>query len=221
LTDAPDVLIVAAHEPDLRGLRSHLGDRLNRDIDGLLVVGKAVGVGTTAAASGTARRIQQLRPRSVVLIGGCALYDATGRPPLVVAERALLLDRSVLNGAAVYPEPLRTELTADPSLTAGLATGGGASRAGIATPLAWTVDEGLSLPIAARTGCAGESLELFGVAAAARAEDLPFAAVLGVTHTASRSGLAGAAGRAAAAAVACADFVAGWLAQGAPGLPRR
>ena len=68
-----DLLIVAAHAPEMAGLRPWLSDKLIGQIRGLTVRGKAVGIGMASAGPATARGILAVSPRAVLLVGSCGV----------------------------------------------------------------------------------------------------------------------------------------------------
>src|SRR5579883_1924080 len=106
---ACDVLILAAFRPELEGFEGRLRAG---------VPARTVGIGVPQSAAGAARCIEELGPRSVVLVGTCGAYLnaglATGQ---VVAARAVtLVDHAALAGAAQFPEPMSVTLEADAKL---------------------------------------------------------------------------------------------------------
>jgi nucleoside phosphorylase len=221
-----DLLVLAAFAPELVGLRAHLGEGLFGELRGVVVSARTVGVGMAVAGATAATRILKARPRAVVLLGSCGIYpcNVPYRPlDVVVPSQIELFDPSVAAGKAAFPDPMRTTLTPDAPLTAGLcAAGGGRARsARVATTLAITTDDGVAQAVHPATGYEAENLELFPVAHAAISAGIPFSAVLGVTN------LVGSAGRAdwlkyhRDAAIAAAELFVTWLHNGAPGLPYR
>ncbi len=221
-----DILLLAAHAPEFVGLRPHIGDQLNGLVRGLYVVAKTIGVGMAVSGAGAANRIHQLNPRAIILIGSCGVYPGPHeyRPlDIVVASRCHLFDPSVAAGKSEFPGPMQTVLDAHPMLSAGLvATAGPRGRqAPVATTLAITTDDAVARAVHPATGFEGENLELFPVALACRAADVPFAAVLGVTN------VVGSAGRGdwhqfqRDAAIAAAELMVAWIQNGAQGLPHR
>lgn len=221
-----DVLLLAAHPPEFVGLRPHIGDQLSGFLRGLYVVAKTIGVGMAVSGAGTANRIHQLNPRAVILIGSCGVYPGPHeyRPlDIVVASRCHLFDPSVAAGKSEFPEPMQTVLDAHPMLGAGLVASSGprARQAPVATTLAITTDDAVARAVHPATGFEAENLELFPVALACRAADVPFAAILGVTN------VVGSAGREdwrqfqRDAAIAAAESLVTWIQNGAQGLPHR
>ncbi|MFW6067163.1 MAG: hypothetical protein ACOC97_02415 [Myxococcota bacterium] len=218
-----DLLLVAAHAPDLHGLRRHLGDALRGRIGGMAVAARAVGVGLVAAGVGTMRRILQTRPRGVVLLGTCGVYP--GEPDwqpcdVVVPDVMRAVDHAVLAGKSAHPEPMSTELRAHELLSAGLAAARPRiRRVAAASPLAWTVDDAFAAAVPRATGCRAESLEAFAVASACQLVNVPFAAVLGATHVAGSRGSEDRRRFGRDAATVASEVVTDWLHAGAQGLP--
>src|SRR5690606_23151879 len=88
-----DLLIVAAHAPEMAGLRPWLSDSLIGQIRGLTVRGKAVGIGMAIAGPATARGILAVSPRAVLLVGSCGVYPNLPqyRPHDVIVARRVQL----------------------------------------------------------------------------------------------------------------------------------
>jgi nucleoside phosphorylase len=216
-----DLLVLAAFAPELAGLRSVLGEGLRHPFGGHDVAAETVGIGLATAAAGTAMRLVAYRPRGVVLVGTCGSYgDAVALGGVAVTRRVVLAEPAVARGEAAYPEPMSTELNADPTLREALRAHGG-RLADVATTLAVTTDDGLAARLAAFTSCQVEHLEAYGVAAACAAQGVPFIAALGVANG------VGARGREewrqnhrAASAAAIAILIA-WMRAGAAGLAPR
>jgi len=218
-----DVLILAAHRPDLVGLRSTLSEQLDGVVRGLHVLGKTVGLGMPVAGGSSANRVARLAPRSVILLGTCGVYPglAQYRPhDVMIASKLHLIDHAVLAGRAMFPEPMQTTLETHSLLAAGLCAAGQRTRiAPVATCLSITSDDALAAHVHKSTGCEGETLEAFAVAHACHAAQVPFAAVLGVTH------IVGSRGRDdwrqfhRQSVVAAAEVVVSWIHNGAQGLP--
>lgn len=218
-----DLLVVAAHAPDLRGLRRYLGEDLAGTIRGLHVRCKTVGVGLPASGAGTARRLMQLSPRAVVLVGTCGVYPGLdGWQPchVAVADGFRLLDHGALGGSAAFSEPMLTELPAHSLLTAGLGAAGKRNhRVQMASPLAYTVDETRALSVPGQLGCWVENLEAFAVAHASHQAELPVSAVLGVSHVVAAHARQDWAQFQRDASAAAAEVLVTWIHNGAPGLP--
>jgi nucleoside phosphorylase len=217
--------VLAAHAPEFVGLRPHIGDALHGTVGNLQVVAKTVGVGLAVAGSATATRIHQLAPRAVIALGSCGIYPGpTAYQPLdiVVPSRLSLFDPAVAAGKAAFPEPMQTVLDPDPQLGAGLlqsaATRGHACN--VATTMSITTDDAIARAVHGATGIEAENLELFPIALACRAAEIPFAAVLGVTNMVGSTGRQDWRQYQRDAAVAAAEVIVSWLRAGAPGLPR-
>jgi len=218
-----DLLIVAAHAPEMAGLRTHLSDSLVGTLNGLHVRGKAVGIGMGVAGSATARGILAVSPRAVLLLGSCGIYPGLPqyRPhDVLVSTRVQLVSHAVNAGKSEFPAPMQTTVEGDPLLAAGLAAS--APRAfttTVATTLARTVDDTFAASVGPSTGCEAENLEAFAVAQACKAADLPFAAVLGVSNIVGSTGAHDWRQFQRAAVNAAADAVVAWVHKGAQGLP--
>ncbi len=221
-----DVLVLAAHAPELVGLRPHLGDQLNAILRGTYVVAKTIGVGMAVAGAGAANRIHQLDPRCVVLLGSCGVYPSPkDYAPLdiVVAGRCHLFDPSVAAGKAEFPDPMQTVLDPHATVSHGLLTaaGGRARQAPVGTTLAITTDDGVARAVHGATGLECENLELFPVALACAAAKVPFAAVLGVTNVVGSAGRVDWRKYQRDAAIAAAEAIVSWVHNGVPGLAAR
>jgi nucleoside phosphorylase len=221
-----DVLLLAAHAPELVGLRAQLGENLIGFVRGLTVVAKTVGVGMAVAGAGAANRIHQLNPRSVVLLGSCGIYPCKEdyRPlDIVVARSCHLLDPSAEAGKAAFPGPMQTALDTDPGLSAGLqaAAGERARQVKVANTLAITIDDAVARAVQPATGFQAENLEIFPIALACRAADIPFGAVLGVTNMVGSTGRVDWQQFQRDAALLTAEVSLRWLQAGAVGLPPR
>lgn len=224
-TPTVDLLVLAAHEPDLRGMRSVLGDKLHATVRGLTVVAKTVGLGVAVAGGGAARRVVTLSPRAAVFVGTCGVYpERTQYRPqdVLVPEKISLLCPEVLAGRAQFPEPMQTEVGSDPILMAGLSTCGHRNFVGnVGSPLGLTTDDTLAARIGSGTGLHAENLEVFSVAQACAAGHVPFAAVVGVTHVTGARGAEDQVRYRAGAAMAACGVVSTWLGRGAQGLPHQ
>jgi nucleoside phosphorylase len=221
-----DILLLAAHAPEFVGLRAHLGEGLCSTLRGLTVIAKTIGVGMAVAGAGTANRITQLSPRAVVLLGSCGVYPGSAEyQPLdiFVPSRFQLFDPSAAAGKAEFPDPMQTMLDPHPVLSAGLLASAGprARSAPIATTLAITTDDAIARAVYPATQLEAENLELFPVALACRAAEVPFAAVLGVTNVVGSQGRNDWMKFQRDAAVASAEAFLTWLHNGAQGLPHR
>jgi nucleoside phosphorylase len=221
-----DVLVIGAHPPALIGLRDHLGQALHGSAFGLNVSAKVCGVGMGVAGAWTAKRLVQLAPRAVVLVGTTGIYPGVpGFQPLdvVVAEELKLLDHAALGGHAAYPTPMQTQLSAPSAMTAGLLGDqrGRIHRVKIASPLADTRDTGFATAVPARLGCAAESLEAFAVAQACQLMDVPFGVALGISHVLGEHAETDWQRYQRDASRASATAVLNWIHAGAPGMPHR
>jgi nucleoside phosphorylase len=221
-----DVLVLAAHAPEFAGLRPHIGDSLNGTLGDLLVVAKTIGVGLAVAGAATATRIHQLAPRAVIVLGSCGIYPCgvAYRPlDIVIPKRLHLFDASVSAGKAAFPDPMQTAIEPDAALSAGLVQHAGAKvhSAPVATTMAITTDDAIAKAVHGATGLEAENLELFPIALACHAADIPFSAVLGVTNVVGSSGRADWRAYQRDAAIAAAEVIVSWLRARAPGLPPR
>lgn len=220
-----DVLILAAHPPDLRGLRPLLGDHLAGWVGGLRVSAKAVGLGLAAAGASASKRIFQLDPRTVVFVGTAGVYPAlAGYQPhdVVVAERARLMDLAELAGLSAFPAPVLTEMTLDPALGQSLVAFAPSGRmVSVASPLTATRSDEMAATVPTRTGCHVESLELFAVAHACQLAQVPFGAVLGVSHICGSTAMVDWPKFERQSAIVASETVGRWLNAGAPSLGER
>jgi nucleoside phosphorylase len=218
-----DVLLVAAHVPDLAGMRLYLGDELRGVIGHLRVHAKAVGLGMPVAAAAVARAILAVQPRVVVLIGTVGVYPGLSyyRPrDVVIATRVQYLDHAVLAGRSAFPEPMQIAYDLQPVMCAALRVcHPRAFLAPIASPVSQTVDDALAARVHGATGCEGENSEAVAVAAAARAAAVPCLAVLGVSHVVGSTARHDWAQFRRDAVGQAAQTVATWLQHGAQGLP--
>lgn len=218
-----DLLIVAAHAPEMAGLRPWLSDSLIGRIRGLEVRGKAVGIGMAAAGPATARGILAVSPRAVLLIGSCGVYPGLPqyRPhDVVVASRIQLVSHDVNAGRSEFPGPMQTTIECNALLAAGLASSGGrVFAAPVACTLARTTDDVLASSVHPATGCEAENLEAFAVAQACKAADVPFTAVLGVSNIVGSTGQHDWKQFQRASVNAAAEVIVTWIQRGAQGLP--
>ena len=220
-----DLLVLAAHAPELVGMRATLGTGLAGVVRNLRVVCAAVGVGMPVAGAGAMRHLCDAKPRAVVLIGSCGIYprQAAHAPlELVVPERIRLLDPTVLGGKAAFPEPMQTMLETDDALSHGLASTATAIHRGtLATTLSITTDDVLAGRIGKKTECIGENLEAFSVGLACAAAGVPFAAILAVTNTVGSVGREQWSKHRRKAADRSASLLLDWIHRGARGLSVR
>jgi nucleoside phosphorylase len=220
---AADLLLVGAHAPDFAGMRAFLGERLDGQMRGLTIKTKVLGFGMAIAAAACARGVAALAPRAVVLIGTCAVFPGLPnyRPyDLILPTRAQLVDTMVLQKRASFPEPMQTSVECHPLLRAALAASGPrSSTVPVASMMAPISDDGLATTIQPASGCDAENNELFGVAAACQAANVPFAAVLGVTNLVGSTGRHDWAQFHREAVTQAASLIGTWLHNGAQGLP--
>jgi futalosine hydrolase len=216
----PDVLILAAFEPELAALAATLGEAMAATVGARWVTARIAGIGLPAAASGATRLLGELEPRAVLLVGSCGAYPGAGLAigDAIAARRLVLVDPATLAGAAQFPEPMVTTAETHRPMTDALAELG-ARPCCVATTLAITVDDAAAARIAKGAGAEVEHLEAQGVALACAARGVPFAAVLGVAN------LVGARGRNEwtthhrRAERVAGERVLQWLLAGAIGLP--
>jgi nucleoside phosphorylase len=189
MSEAIDLLIVAAFAPELAGLGDLLGAQLRNTVQGIRVAAETVGIGLPAAAGGTVARIEAHKPRAVVLVGTCGCYPGRGLAigDVLVATRIHLLSSAAVEGRAAIPSPMAVTVDTNTELSAGLA-GFGARPAQVGTTLAITTDDRLAAKLAGDTSCDAEHLEAFSVALSVASYRLPFAAVLGVANRVGASG---------------------------------
>lgn len=221
-----DVLVIGAHPPALIGLRDHLGQALHGSAFGLNVSAKVCGVGMGVAGAWTAKRLVQLAPRAVVLIGTAGVYPGqAGYQPLdvVVADEVRLLDHAALGGHARYPTPMQTQLSTPTAMAAGLAghQAGRTHRVKLASPLADTRDPAFANAVPSQLGCEAESLEAFAVAQACQLLNVPFGVALGVSHVLGEHAETDWQRYHRDASRAAATVVLNWVHAGAPGMPHR
>jgi nucleoside phosphorylase len=217
-----DVLLLAAHGPDLRGFRAALGERFDGWVRGIHVTGKTVGVGLAVAAASTAKRAFQLDPRAIVHVGTCGVYPGGAHEPsdVVVADGITLVDHAVVAGRGHFPEPMQTSLQTAHVLSAGLAANGARTTHGIvATTLCQTTDDHFAEAVRTQHGAVAENLEAFGIAHACHLAEVPFTCVLAATHTVGSAGREQWQKYERNATLAAAEVVLSWLANGAQGMP--
>lgn len=218
-----DVLVLAAHAPELVGLRAALGPNLSGSLGALQIECATVGVGLPASASGTTRALQDLTPRAVILLGSCGLYprriDFRPLTP-VIANGVRLVDASALSDQAAFPAPMQLLCEPDRGLSDGLAQADTSSLRGeIATTLAITTDDALAQLLGSKSGCAAENLEAYSVALACAAHDVPFACLLVTTNAVGSQGRQQWQTHQRSAAEKAAEQLLAWLNRGAKGLP--
>jgi nucleoside phosphorylase len=218
-----DILLVASHAPDFAGMRPYLGERLDGLVRNVRVRAKIVGVGVAVAGAAAARGILAVQPRAVLMLGTCGVYPGLSqfRPhDVVIPSRAQLVDHAVLAARAAFPDPMQTQVELHPLMSTALrACHPRAHLAAVASTLAHTTDDVLAGAVHPSTGCEAENLELFAVAAACRAADVPFIAALGVSNLVGSTGRHDWAQFQRDAVSAAANAVATWMHNGAQGLP--
>lgn len=218
-----DLLVVAAHAPEMAGLRPWLSDTLIGQVRGLAIRGKAVGIGMAAAGPATARGILAVNPRAVLLVGSCGVYPNLPRYrpyDVVVAQRVQLVSHSVNAGRSALPAPMQTRLECSAVLAAGLeASGPRVFPTAVACTLGRTIDDALAASLHPATGCEAENLEAFAIAQACKAAEIPFTAVLGVSNVVGSTGEHDWKQFQRVAVSAAAEVIVSWIQRGAPGLP--
>lgn len=219
-----DVLVVAAHPPELAGLRAILGDALRGQVNGIRIAADAVGIGLAAAAAGTALAVRTHAPRSVVLVGTCGVYENRGRDlgiaEIVAANRICLASTAAVEGRGAFPTPMLVAIEPDAMLT-GAVAGQSVRRVGVATTLAITTDDTLANRVGDGLDCEVEHLEAFAVASACARAQVPVAVVLGVANRVGSRARDEWRRHHMAAGSAATDAVAAWLGRGAPGASER
>jgi nucleoside phosphorylase len=214
-----DVLILAAFEPELAALSVAFGGATGATVGGRTIATRIAGIGLPAASIGSAVRLGELEPRSVVLLGTCGAYRGAGLSigDVVVARRLCLVDPGALAGTAQFPEPMEMEAEAHAPITEALIALG-ARPCRVATTLAITVDDGAAALIGQGTGADVEHLEAQGVAMACASRRVPFAAVLGVANFVGAGGRAEWLANHRRAEAAAGASVLQWIRAGAIGL---
>lgn len=210
-----DLLVLAAYSPELVGLEAALGPRFAGLIAGVRVACATIGVGMPAAAAGTARRLDELRPRRVVLLGSCGLYPT--RVPFqplwpVTPNAVQLVDGHVLAQRAAFPAPIPVVRTPDARLSESLARQTpNALQAAVATTLGITTDDTLAQNLGELSGCAAENLEAYSVATVCTDLGVPFACLLVATNAVGSSGREQWRTHERAAALDGAEYLLDWI----------
>jgi nucleoside phosphorylase len=178
-----DLLLLAAFHPELAPLKAALGEGMRARLGGRDVAARVVGIGLPMAAAGTAMQLVEMQPTAVVLLGTCGAYAGSGIAvgEVIAARRIRLVDYSVVQCVAEFPDPMSVVTDAHPAALQAL-VGAGARAADVATTLAVTVHDAAAAHIARATASQVEHLEAYGVAAACAARGIPFGAVLGVAN---------------------------------------
>lgn len=203
----PSVRIVAAFSPELAAISAKFRD-----------LTRVLGVGLCEASARTALLVAAEAPSAIVLVGTCGVYpgNAASLDSAIVGDRFHLIDAGHASDRAAFPGPMQVELAPDEALMSALASGN--ARGPVATTLAITTDDGLAGDLGARSRCAFEHLEVFGVAQACAITKTRFAAVLGIANVVGSNGRAEWRAHHEAASSAALAIVESWLARGAPGL---
>jgi nucleoside phosphorylase len=219
-----DVLVVAAHPPELEGLKELLGASLDGEVGALRVATDAVGIGLVSAAVGTSIAIASHAPRCVVLVGTCGAYPRRGADlavgDVVVAHRVHLASTAAIEARGGFPAPMIVAAEADSALSHAIGAEG-ARPAGVATTLAITTDDDLANRVGDSLGCETEHLEAFAVASACARARVPFAMAFGVANRVGSRAREEWLRHHLAAGRAATDVVAAWLRRGAPGMGPR
>jgi nucleoside phosphorylase len=178
-----DILLLAAFHPELAPLRAVLGEGMRARLGGKDVAARVVGIGLPMAAAGTAMQLVEMQPKAVVLLGTCGAYVGSGIAlgEVIAARRVRLVDLSVVQAVAQFPDPMSIVTEAHAVMLQTLARAG-ARAADVATTLAITVGDAAAALIARATAAHVEHLEAYGVAAACAARGIPFGAALGVAN---------------------------------------
>lgn len=138
--------------------------------------GKTVGIGPVVAAASMARILAQTTPQAVLLIGTAGRYaggPAIGQP--CVARRVGLADGAAAMGLGYVPRP-PSPLLGDARLLARCTL----PQADVLTTGAVSTDPLLAGRLS--DGWQVEHLEVFGVAWACAAANVPFLAILGIAN---------------------------------------
>jgi len=178
-----DLLLLAAFHPELAPLRAALGEGMRARLGGRDVAARVVGIGLPMAAAGAAMQLVEMQPSAVVLLGTCGAYigGGVGLGEVIAARRVRLVDHSVVQGVAQFPDPMSVVTDAHAVMLQAFLRAG-ARAADVATTLAITVDDAVASRIARAAAVQVEHLEAYGVAAACAARGIPFGAVLGVAN---------------------------------------
>lgn len=218
-----DLLLVAAHAPDLAGMRAFLGEKLDGQMRGLTIKTKVLGFGMAVAAASCARGVQALGPRAVILIGTCGVFPGLTqyRPyDVLLPTRIQLADATVLARKATFPDPMQTTVECQPLLRSALAASAPrAVQTALTSMMAPITDDALAAGLHAATGCDADNGELFGIAAACQAANVPFAAALGVSNLVGSTGRHDWAQFQREAVTQAGQCIGTWLHNGAQGLP--
>ncbi len=219
-----DVLVTAAFDPELTGLRRALGESFHGRIGNVEVVARSAGIGLVLATAGSCALIETWRPRAVVLVGTAGAYERPdrGAPALNTAgvvHRVKLCDLGTATGASQLLPAMAVEVLSDEGLRQGLRETG-LPLVDVATTLGITVDDAAADALWRATDAHVEHMEAYGVATACAARHVRFAAVLGVANSVGKCGRVEWRANHVRAAEAAATSVLQWLENGAPGLSR-
>jgi nucleoside phosphorylase len=219
-----DVLVVAAHAPELVGLKALLADPPRGRVADVRFAIEPVGIGLPAAAVGTAAALRAHAPTCVVLVGTCGAYESRGgdlaHAQVVIAHRLHLVSTAAAEGRGAFPGPMAIAVETDVALSRGL-TGETGRQVDVATTLAITTDDALANRVGDAFGCEVEHLEAFAVASACARERVPLAVVLAVANRVGSSARDEWRRHHEAAGNAATELVASWLRRGAPGASLR
>jgi len=217
-----DLLILAAHAPELAGFSVALGPELSAVVSGVHVTCATVGVGLPAAAAGVAQRLSEVHARAVLLVGSCGVYPSRALfQPLqpVIPAQVKLVDASVLAQKAAFPGPMQLSHATHSAISDGLAMQDvTALRGALATTLSITTDDSLAHAIGEHSQCDAENLEASAVALGCAARSMPFACLTIATNAVGSSGREQWRTYQGQAAERAAQLTLDWLERGAPGL---
>jgi nucleoside phosphorylase len=237
-----DVLVVAAHPPELAGLALLLGADLSAEIDENYVLARAVGIGLVASAVGTSALLAQTKPGCVIVTGTCGVYAPYARAiqvgSTVIGAKLGVVSTSSVEGRGACPAPMQLSLDTHGGLSDALAantpaakvvvgetlaasvpTSQATQRVGIATTLAITTADDLAQRISETTGYETEHLESFAIVSACAHFHIPVAVVLGVANVVGRTAREEWRRNHETAGRAATDVIASWIRRGAPGRP--
>ena len=216
-----DVLVVAAHPPELEALAGLLCPGLSARVGADYVAATAVGIGIADAAVGTLAAIQTYAPRAVVLSGTCGVYGShAGDVPLgdvIVAGNLRLVSTAATEERGAFPGPMPIALASNTALTRALSNGK-LKVVDVATTLAITTDDALAARVAAASGCAVEHLEAFAVATACARAGVATSLVLAVANRVGSTAREEWRAHHEVAGRAATEVIATWLRRGAVGL---
>jgi purine-nucleoside phosphorylase len=173
-----ELLVLGAFAPELEPLRQALGGQPQ-------VRFAEVGIGLSTAAARAAEFLLQHRPAQVLFVGSVGTIDSQVPLLRLIAARAVALaDLSLVNHSSYVPDTYTTEYESDTEALQTLSENASVPLliAKCYSPLSIssTVEVGRTLGRA--TQAHFESLELFGIAAACAAQNVPWNAVCAVTN---------------------------------------